>query len=97
MEYIGPDYVTPDFQWLTPVKDPRTPQDVVYSQSVGRIRVHIKQFFGWIITSFGVFQNTYQWSHKHFNTDFKVVCCLVNEHLEAAELNDNNYQAFHGL
>ena len=42
MEYIGLEHTTPDFCWLTPIKDPRTPHDVLYNQSVGRVRVHVK-------------------------------------------------------
>ena len=89
MGYIGPEHATPDFRWLTPIKDPRTPHDVLYNQAVGRVRVHVEQFFGRIITSFGVFRNTYQWSHLHFDDDFAITCCLVNKCLEDSKQNDD--------
>ena len=97
IEYIGPEHATPDFHWLIPINDPRTPHDVLYNQAVGRVWVHVEQFFGRIITSFGVFRNTYWWSHLHFDDDFAISCCRVNEHLKAAELNDDDYQAYQGL
>ena len=42
MGYIGPEHATPDFCRLTPIKDPRTPHDVLYNQAVGRVRVHVE-------------------------------------------------------
>ena len=46
---------------------------------------------------FWCFPNTYHWSHSHFDEDFTIACCLVNECLEASELNDNDWQAYWGL
>ena len=42
MGYIGPEYATPDFHWITPIKNPVSPQEVQYNQSIGRVRVHIE-------------------------------------------------------
>lgn len=95
--YIGPEHATPDLRRLTPIKDPQTPVQITYNQSIGRVRVPVECFFGRIVTSFGVFRNIYRWSHSHFDADFEIACCLVNEQLEATTLNENDSLHYRGL
>ena len=95
--YIGPEAATPDLRRLYPIKDPRNQAEENYNQILGRYRVPVECFFGRLVTSSGVLRGVYQWSHKHFDDDFTIGCCLVNERLLNAALNAEDQQTYKGL
>lgn len=95
--YIGPETSTPDLRRITPIKDPRTPAEENYNQIHGRYRVPVECFFGRLVSSFGVLRGVYRWSHSHFDEDFTIGCCLVNEKLSHSALNPDDQQTYKGL
>ena len=95
--YIGPENATPDLRRFTPIKDPRNPTEENYNQLIGRYRVPVECFFGRLVTTSGVLRGVYRWSHTHFDDDFTIGCCLVNERLSHASLNQDDHKTFKGL
>jgi hypothetical protein len=82
---------------VTPIKDPQSYAENQYNQVIAKYRIPVEWFFGRIINSFAVFHNIYRWSHKHFNYDFAIACCLTNEHIQQNRLNENDHKIYLGL
>ena len=95
--YIGPENSTPDLRQLHPIKDPRNPTELNYNKMIGRYCVPVECFFGRLLASSGVLRGVYRWHHGHFDDDFTIGCCLVNERLHNSSLNQGNQQTYKGL
>jgi hypothetical protein len=79
---------------VTPIRDPQSHAENQYNQVIARYHILIKWFFGKIINLFVVFRNAYYWSHKYFNYDFAIACCLTNEHIQQNRLSENDYKIY---
>ena len=97
MGYIGPENATPDLCWYTPIKNPRNVIKEEYNCTFGKLCIHIECFFGKLVTTSGVLRGVYQWSHTHFDDNFTIGCCLVNERLSTSTLNQEDHQTFKGF
>ena len=92
--YVGPENTMPDLRWFTPIKDPRNPTEEHYNQLVGRQWIPVECFFGRLMTTSGVLNGVYCWSHTHFDDDFTIGYCLVDERLSHASLNDDDQKTY---
>jgi hypothetical protein len=54
---------------------------------VAHSRVCVECFFGRMMIKFSFIKNVYCWSHSHFNMDFSIACCLINELIVLSQLD----------
>jgi hypothetical protein len=58
-----------------------------FNNQVAHSRVWVECFFGRMMMKFSFIKNVYHWSHSHFNMDFSITCCLMNELIVLGQLD----------
>lgn len=95
--YVGPETDTPDERRITPKKGPLTQEDRARNTEINRIRVPVEQFFGRMLSSWGLLHGVYRWDHVNFDFDFRICALLTNElirHNQLAELDHDFYTKY---
>jgi hypothetical protein len=44
-----------------------------------------------MMMKFSFIRNVYRWSHSHFDMDFLIICCLINESIALGQFNVQEY------
>jgi hypothetical protein len=54
---------------------------------VAHSQVWVEYFFSHMMMKFLFIRNVYYWSRSHFDMDFLIACCLMNESIALGQLD----------
>jgi hypothetical protein len=72
---------------MAPIKNPTTQRERNFNNQVAHFRVWVECFFSRIMMKFSFIRNVYHWSHSHFDMDFSIAYCLMNESIALSQLD----------
>lgn len=92
--YIGPADETPGERRIMPKKGHVTQEERAANAEINRIRVPVEQFFGRLLSSWGILRGVYRWDHTNFDTDFQICCLLTNELIHHNQLENLDHEFY---